>query len=113
MKSKERKATINIEVLLNENNLPDQISWIASDSKNNNDIAKAFMLSFWNPKLKNSFNIDLWTKEMTMEEMKFFIFQNLLKMSGLIQKSTGDKELSNSIKDFATEFGKKSNVLKR
>ena len=81
MKSKERKANINIEVLLNENNLPDQISWFASDSKKSNDFAKAFMLSFWDPKLKNSSNIDLWTKEMTMEEMKFFIFQNLLKMT--------------------------------
>ena len=28
---------------------------------------------------KNSFNIDLWTKEMTMEEMKFFIFQKSFK----------------------------------
>ena len=45
MKSKKRKANINIEVILNENNLPDQISWLASDSKKNNDIAKAFMLS--------------------------------------------------------------------
>ena len=112
MKIKERKANINIEVLLNENNLPEQISWLASDSKKSNDVAKAFMLSFWNPKIKDSFNIDLWTKEMTMEEMKFFIFQNLLKMSGLIQKSTGDQELSKLIKNFATEFGKKSNVLK-
>ena len=112
MKIKERKANINIEVLLNENNLPEQISWLASDSKKSNDVAKAFMLSFWDPKLKDSFNIDLWTKEMTMEEMKFFIFQNLLKMSGLIQKSTGDHELSKLIKNFATEFGKKSNVLK-
>ena len=33
MKSKKRKANINIEVILNENNLPDQISWLASDSK--------------------------------------------------------------------------------
>ena len=112
MKIKERKANINIEVLLNENNLPEHISWLASDSKKSNDVAKAFMLSFWDPKLKDSFNIDLWTKEMTMEEMKFFIFQNLLKMSGLIQKSTGDQELSKLIKNFATEFGKKSNVLK-
>ena len=112
MKIKERKANINIEVLLNENNLPEQISWLASDSKKSNDVAKAFMLSFWDPKLKDSFNIDLWTKEMTMDEMKFFIIQNLLKMSGLIQKSTGDQELSKLIKNFATEFGKKSNVLK-
>ena len=112
MKIKERKANINIEVLLNENNLPEHISWLASDSKKSNDVAKAFMLSFWDPKLKDSFNIDLWTKEMTMEEMKFFIFQNLLKMSGLIQKSTGDQELSKLIKNFATEFGKKSKVLK-
>ena len=112
MKSKKRKATINIEVFLNENNLPDQISWIASDSKKNNDFVKAFMLSFWDSNLKNSSNIDLWTKEMTMEEMKFFIFQNLLKMSSLVQKSTGDQELTKYIKNFATEFGKKSNVLK-
>ena len=49
MKSKERKANINIEVLLNENNLPEHISWLASDSKKSNDVAKAFMLSFLSP----------------------------------------------------------------
>ena len=78
----------------------------------NNDIAKAFMLSFWDPNSKNSFNIDLWTKEMTMEEMKFFIFQKSFKNVRFDSEVNRDQELSKFIKNFATEFGKKSNVLK-
>jgi|TARA_B100001758_G_C18062386_1_gene428852 gliding motility-associated protein GldC len=113
MKKKDRKANIDIEVSLNENNIPELISWKASDQKKNQDNAEAFLLSFWDSNTKNSFNIDLWTKEMTVQEMKFFIFQNLLKMSSILERSTGDKDLVKKMKDFSREFGEMADIIKR
>ncbi len=112
MKKKQRKANIDIRISLNENNVPEQIYWKATDNKDTQSHAQAFLLSFWDSDSKNSFNIDLWTKDMTMEEMKFFVFQNLLKMSNIIERSTGDENLTKTMKDFSKKFGKIANVIK-
>lgn len=109
---KKRQANIDIQISLNENNVPEQISWKATDTKNNQADAQAFILSFWDSDTKNSFNIDLWTKDMTVEEMKFFIFQNLLKMSNILEKSTGDQNLVQIMKDFSKKFGKMADLIK-
>tara|TARA_B100001287_G_C22531665_1_gene457685 strand:- start:86 stop:418 length:333 start_codon:yes stop_codon:yes gene_type:complete len=109
---KKRQANINIDIVLNENNIPEEIFWQASDSKIDRASAQAFFLSFWDTDSKKSFNIDLWNKEMTMEEMKFFIFQSLLKMSSVLERSTGDENLVKKMKEFSKQFGKMANVLK-
>ena len=109
---KKRKANINIDIILNENNIPEEIFWKASDSKIDKANAQAFFLSFWDTDSKNSYNIDLWNKEMTVEEMKFFIFQSLLKMSSILERSTGDENLVKKMKEFSKQFGKMTNVLK-
>tara|TARA_Y100000766_G_C18703814_1_gene505538 strand:+ start:458 stop:790 length:333 start_codon:yes stop_codon:yes gene_type:complete len=108
---KQRKANIDIQILLNENNIPEKISWKATDN-NNQANAQAFLLSFWDTETKNTFNIDLWNKDMTMEEMKFFVFQNLLKMSSILERSTGDEHLVQAMKTFSKKFGKMAEVLK-
>ena len=112
MNKNHRKAEIKIQVELNENNVPELMSWSATDQNNKNNLAKAIILSLWNAEKKSSFNIDLWTKDMPMEEMKFFVFQNLLKMSAILERSTGDKKLINSMKEFSKQFGQMANLLK-
>ena len=112
MKKTHRKANIDIQISLNENNIPEQIFWKATDTKNNQADAQAFFVSFWDSDTKNSFNIDLWTKDMTMEEMKFFIFQNFLKMSNILERSTGDENLVRKTKEFAERFGKMADIIK-
>jgi gliding motility-associated protein GldC len=39
------------------------------------------MLSVWDSKSKESMRIDLWTKEMPVDEMKIFFHQTLVAMS--------------------------------
>ena len=39
---KKRKANIKIDIVLNENNIPEEISWKASDSKIDKANAQAF-----------------------------------------------------------------------
>ena len=76
-----KSSEIKINVDLNENNLPTQIKWSAEDGKVNNKDAAAFLLSIWDPMEKNTLKVDLWTKDMTVEEMKQFFHQSLLSIA--------------------------------
>ena len=70
------------------------------------------MISIWDGHEKSSLKIDLWTKDMMAEEMKFFTFQILDSLSSTYKKSVGDEKISNEIKEFAKKIGKMSKVLK-
>ena len=48
--------------------------------------------------------MDLWVKDMPVEEMKNFIFQTFMSMKNTLQKSTSDQNLTNLVDDFCKEF---------
>lgn len=85
-----KSSEIKIQVGLNENNLPLSMKWSAQDGNIENASAKAFMLSLWDEKDNNTMKIDLWTKDMSVEEMKQFFHQTLLTMADTFEKATGE-----------------------
>ncbi len=103
----ERNAKVTINVGMDEENMPENINWESTDNPMGNAEAKAFLLSFWDGKSNNTFRVDLWTKEMTVNEMNFFFFQNFITMADVFQRSTNNPEAANEIRDFAVKFGKK------
>ena len=107
-----KKSTIQFDVELDENNIPDTIRWNASDAVAASD-AKAIMLSVWDKKELNTLRIDLWTKEMTIDEMKQFFHQTLLTMSDTFQRATGDQKMSATMKDFCDYFAEKMDLIKK
>ena len=112
MKKSQTIASINFKIHLDVNNIPEKIIWEASDNQKKLNKAKAVMISIWDGKDKTSLKIDLWTKEMMAEEMKFFTFQILDSLAETYKKSVGDEKISDEIKDFAKKIGKMSNILK-
>jgi gliding motility-associated protein GldC len=106
-----KKSDINIQVGLNSNNLPIQMKWSASDGGMNDAPASAFMLSIWDPKEKNTMKIDLWTKDMSIEEMKQFFHQTLLTMADTFEKSTGEHLISEDLRDYCFHFASKMDIL--
>ena len=78
---KTKTSEIKIQVDLNENNLPIEMRWEAEGSDMNKSMTSAFLLSLWDPNEKNTMKIDLWTKDMSIEEMKQFFHQSLLSMA--------------------------------
>jgi gliding motility-associated protein GldC len=66
--------------------------------------AKAIMLSVWDSKSKESMRIDLWTKEMPVDEMKIFFHQTLVAMSDTFHRATGDEKMAETMKDFLRIF---------
>ena len=102
------KSTITIDVLLDPNKVPEQISWQATDS--NADMAqkaKAMCVAFWDGADKSALRIDLWTKDMMMDEMGDFYYQLLMTMADTFKRATKQEGLSEEMKTFAKGFIKK------
>ena len=109
--SKVRKSEIKIKVLTNENNVPESISWSAEDGGVDNANSKAMILSLWDKDEMNAMRIDLWTKDMTVDEMKKFFHQTLLTMADTFEKSTGEKNITEDLRDYCAHFAEKMDIL--
>lgn len=102
------KSTITVEVTLDKDKVPETIQWTATDS--NADMmqkAKAMMLAFWDGEDKSAMRIDLWTKDMMVDEMADFYFQTMMAMADTFDRATHQHELVNEMKTFAKDFSKK------
>ena len=98
-------STISIDVLLDNNRIPEQINWQASDSTADmKQKAKAMCLAFWDAADRSALRIDLWTKDMMVDEMGDFFYQMLVSLADTFQRATRQQELSEEMKTFAKEF---------
>jgi gliding motility-associated protein GldC len=100
-----KKSSINIDVVLDDARVPEQITWNASDTTAEAiNKAKAMMISFWDSADKTALRIDLWTKDMMVDEMADFYYQTFMTMAETFQRATQDAELVNDMKTFAKNF---------
>ena len=100
-------SEIRLKVGLDENRVPEELSWSAQDGGINNEAAKAMLLSVWDSKNQESLKIDLWTKDMPVDEMKTFFHQTLLTMADTFYKATQDEKMTATMKDFCDYFAEK------
>jgi len=100
-------SEITLTVGLDENRVPETLNWSAQDGGVDNEAAKAMLLSVWDSKNKESLKIDLWTKDMPVDEMKIFFHQTLVSLSDTFMKATQDKKMTASMKDFCDYFAEK------
>lgn len=106
-----KSSEIKIDVELNENNLPTKINWSAQDGNIKDANAAAFLLSIWDPKEKNTMKVDLWTKDMSIEEMKQFFHQSLVSMADTFEKATGENLICDDLRDYCYHFAEKMDIL--
>jgi gliding motility-associated protein GldC len=105
--TKTHKSTIEIDVTLDENKIPEKLRWTAADGGVQNEETKAIMLSVWDSKSKESLRIDLWTKDMPLDEMKIFFHQTLSAMADTFERATNDEKMSATMRDFTEYFAEK------
>ncbi len=105
-----KETTITLKVGLDENKVPVDMHWNASDNGGKGK-CKAFMLSIWDEADENTMRIDLWNKEMSIYDMQRFFHQTLLTMSDTYKNATGQEKIANDIRTFADEFAKKTEIL--
>lgn len=102
------ESTINISVQLDADKVPQQISWSASGSTAASpQNAKAMFVAFWDAVDKSAMRIDLWTKDMRVDEMADFYYQVFTTMGDTFQRATKHETLSKEIKSFANDFHKR------
>lgn len=104
-----QKKTSNIQltVELDENKIPEKLFWNAEDGGIYNEEAKAVFLSVWDAKNKEALRIDLWTKEMPIDEMKMFFYQTLSAMAETFHRATNDEKMRDTMRDFCDYFAEK------
>ena len=105
-------SEIKIIVELDENRVPEKLTWSAQDGGVKQEEAKAMMLSVWNGKVQETLRIDLWTKDMPVDEMKLFFHQTLVAMSDTFQRATQDEKMADTMKDFCDYFAEKLELKK-
>ncbi len=110
--SKKHTSDIVINVELDENKVPEKLKWTAADGGVENEDAKAILLSIWDPKHKETLRIDLWTKDMPVDEMKIFFHQTLTAMADTFNRATKDEKMTATMKDFCDYFAEKLDLNK-
>ena len=110
--AKEHNSEILINVTLDENKVPEKLQWSAQDGGITEEEAKALFLSVWDHKNKEALRIDLWTKDMPLDEMKVFFHQTLSAMADTFERATNDDKMSATMRDFCDYFAEKLNLKK-
>jgi len=106
-----KTTEINFKVTVDENNLPHSIKWNAPDSGEASECS-SLMIALWDTKENNTLRIDLWTKDMMIDEMKKFFHQNVVTLTDTYIRATGDEATGKKVKTFFSEIGKDIGVLK-
>lgn len=108
-----KESEIKFKISLDENQVPEQIQWSAEGSeKNKETLSRAIMLALWDQEENNTLRIDLWTKDMMVDEMKKFTCQNIITLADAFERSTGELEVAKEIREFGKNIAKKMGVLK-
>ena len=77
------KKTLKFEVEVDENYLPLNIEMQEGESVSNEKNIKALMISAWSSKTKETLRVDLWTKDMPVNDMFIMYHQTMIGMASL------------------------------
>lgn len=90
-----RTSTIQFTVELDEQNVPERISWDATDKpEDQNPDTRSISLAIWDEESKNTLRIDLWTKEMPVNDMKRFYIDCIGGLAQSALRATGDEQMA-------------------
>lgn len=104
------KSTLKFDLELNENNIPKSIIMNSSDKQAENVNIKSVMISAFESSTKDTLRVDLWTPEMMVNEMFIMYHQTLISMANTLEKSTGNHELAEGLRDYCVFFAKQTNI---
>lgn len=100
-----KKSEIKILVELDEQNVPEKITWDADEKEQQGPSeTKSMSLALWDEDHKNTLRIDLWTKDMAVDNMKRFYIDCIGGMAQSILNSTGDEYMSSEMNALCEKF---------
>lgn len=99
-----KKSEIYFSIALDENKIPEAISWRATDAGEKIHFAKAINISLWDRDQAGTMKIDLWTKDMPVDEMKYFCVDTIGAMAQSIATATSDTVMAQKMRDLCKEL---------
>ncbi len=109
-----KDSEIKFIVSLDENKIPEKIQWEASESgMNGKKDCDATMLSIWDSKESTTLRIDLWTKDMPVDDMKRFFYESFMSMADTYQRATQDSPGAQEIRKFSESFAQKAELFRK
>ena len=106
----QRKTTITLDVNLDENQTPENMKWSAPDGGVKQQAMDAFFLSTWDKENQESARIDLWTKEMPVDQMQVFVHQTLVGIRESYLRATDDAQMGEAMQQFCDFFAEERNL---
>ena len=101
-----RTAEIRLTVDLDADNVATRIQWQAAEAPGGGPaVCQSMMLSLWDSGRKSTAAIDLWTRDMTIDDMNVFVYQVLHKMADTYLRATKNESMAQTIHEFGNRFG--------
>ena len=102
---------LRITVDLDDKLIPEKITWDADDAgADSHADCRAMLLSLWDNDAKHTMKLDLWTKDMTVDEMKLFFYETLVTMADTFENATNDDRMAGDMRDFCAYFADKMDI---
>ena len=101
---------VRIKVRLDKDKIPEEIIWDADDLNSEPVPVRAMLLSMWDHAGKDTLRLDLWTKDMTRDEMAIFFYETLRTMADTLERSVDDERIAGDMRDFCDYFAEKMNI---
>jgi len=101
------KSKILFEIELDKDSIPEKITWEADQKETpGSSETKAISIALWDQIQNNTLRMDLWSKDMPVEDMKKFYVDCLGGMAQSILNSTGDEFMSKEINQLCEKLVK-------
>lgn len=108
-----KKSEIHFSIALDDQHVPEAISWRATDAGDQIHFAKAINISLWDRSEAGTMKIDLWTKDMPVDEMKRFYIDTIGSMAESLQVATNDQVMAGKLRDLCQDLMKNLNQEKQ
>jgi gliding motility-associated protein GldC len=106
-----KTAVIKLIVNLDDQNLPETITWESTDAEATDAVpVKAMNLAVWDHNYQNTMHINLWTKDMPVDEMKRYFHETLMTMADSFLKATGETNIVEDLRDYCAHFADKMEI---
>ncbi len=101
-----KKSEIHFDIALDNENVPEQIHWRATDNPNEGiEETKAVSIAIWDMYHRGTMKVDLWTKDMPVNDMKQFCIDIIGTLSDTVLRATGDEKMSEAMNDLCQYLG--------
>ena len=108
------KSEINFEIQLDNDRIPEKIFWDATENPNEGiNETKAISISVWDHYHRGLLGINLWTKDMPVDEMNHFAVDMIGNLVQMLRDSTQDEKMINILEDAGRQITKHLNELAR